>query len=159
MRGDAKCSLQSALLVSCRPLASSRGTIAGEINAYWTPVQRGCEFNATSAAAVRDVDDIRAAFSKSLAISFPRRHVQEDVPRQVRRPEIGARRGLVLRRLPRAPVRSFVYLPHEEAPRVKSFFRAAHTARADSSFLPLGDKRLFSSSDHVRVCMGSVHRH
>ena len=94
----------------------------------------------------------------------PRRHVQEDVSRQVRRPAVRARRGLVLRRLPRAPVRSFVYLPHEEAPRVKSFFRAAHTARADSSFFPypiLGDKRLFSS---LRVDVGthwvsSVHRH
>jgi hypothetical protein len=31
-------------------------------------------------------------------------------------------------------VRSFVHLPHEEAPRVKSVFRDAHTARADSSF-------------------------
>ena len=39
-----------------------------------------------------------------------------------------------------------MYLPHEEAPRVKAFFRDAHTARADSSFFPsspLSDKRLF----------------
>ena len=66
----------------------------------------------------------------------PRRHVQEDMPRQVRRHPVRARGELVLRRLPGAAVRSFVYLPHEEAPRVKSFFRDAHTARADSSFLP-----------------------
>ena len=68
--------------------------------------------------------------------------MQEDMPRQVRRHPVRARGELVLRRLPRAPVRSFVYLPHEEAPRVKSFFRDAHTARADSLLYPLGDKRL-----------------
>ena len=63
----------AACSLNPHPAICAEGSIGREIDAYWTPEQRGCGEGEIFPAAVRDVDAVRAAFSKSLAISFGRR--------------------------------------------------------------------------------------